>query len=263
MLKLKDKNKVINFTLTKKNEKVSSKEDYNSYINKVSEENIIFPKDEEITLFYPEDNFNIIPFYKTNNSDFLSFNTYTSILYNENELKYINDNLKTSYYIFSIYDNYDSNNQKLLNQFKINAGEKGTYNIVNQLITPRLKYFNNQGLTKSFNVLPIPIDKLKNNTIYLKIVFFNSKNGLFTYFNNSSQILTTEEKNYITTIINPINKTYTFNSNTIEITQSSIKDSFIYENNKLNTNKNTLSPLNDSNDDISFGIDNILKKFKI
>jgi hypothetical protein len=269
MLKIKNNNKdnVIKFTLTKKSEKVSSKEDYETYVNNISEKNIIFSPNEETTFYKPESNFTITPFFKGFENQSLSFNSYVSALYTEDELKYINDNLKKSFYIFSLYDSYNSNNQKLITQFKINAGEKYTYTIIERLITPKLKYFNQKTLIKPFNIFPIVENKIKNNTIYLKIVFFNSKNGLFTYFNtHTPSLLTTEEKNYIPINLNTETKTYSVNSNinnNIELVQSQVKDNFEFENDRSLINKNTLSPINDSNDNISFGIDNLLKKFKI
>jgi uncharacterized Fe-S cluster-containing MiaB family protein len=47
------KDNVIKFTLTKKSEKVSSKEDYETYVNNISEKNIIFSPNEETTFHKP------------------------------------------------------------------------------------------------------------------------------------------------------------------------------------------------------------------
>lgn len=209
---------------------------------------------EYIRLVYFGNNFDLIPNFK--GADQTYNNSLTNALFNNIEIKNRVDVITNSYFIFELYDLNDISNQTLLSSNKMDIYTRSgyTYNMFdnNDNLLVKIPYIYPNKYFLEFSNIYIPnnyIDDLKDNIVYLKIRFFNSKLGGVTDFYIGNATLEPNELDFfIKLIVDKNNYRYRFDNNDNNILN-------IYENKNVNLTKlnNVINPqnpiLNDSKKD--------------
>jgi hypothetical protein len=268
-----EKNINFNISIKKNTSKLNNEENLNNYIKNYSKKYISKPINLEMTNFYPKNIITITPYFDNQNN-------FLNAGYFYDELTPSSDIIKNSYYIFELYDNYNSNNQVLLNQSLIRAVDKKTYNITEftynvltirrktLIITPKLYFYNDKAISLPYNIFNIPRNYNKE-TCYLKISFFNAKNGTIYNFNNNiynTNNTVGELENYLIIDLDYINYNWSinnYNTNIIDYGINSNIEATNNLNNKFNNSNKKEIKLNDDNINDNFIVNNLFKKIKI
>ena len=206
MLKIKTQNKYKDINISIPIDLNSNLSGYQQEINK-----IIYNESEKA--INPEHDVDIIRYKHTIPLYILSFKFYN---YNDNDYDYsylnigfteddFNNNslnVKNSYYIFILYDNFNSDKQNIISKmfFTNIHGENSYYNI-------------KRGVDLYYYHIPHYYFNENNDisTGYTKILFYNATNGKYhLFYNKNKENLTTEERFYFKTYIDNNNKTWEF-----------------------------------------------------
>lgn len=266
-------NKNINFNVNiKKNIiKLNNEENINNYIKNYSKKYISKPINLENVNFYPKNNITITPYFDNENS-------YLKAGFSYEDLSPTSDVLKNSYYIFEMFDNFNSNKQTLLNQNLIRAVDKKMYNttpysyfLLNKekrvlIVSPKLYFYNEKTISLPYNILSVPRN-YENTVCYLKISFFNAKNGTIYNFINNENIMLGELQNYFTINLDYINYNWSIENSNNTITTDYVINSNIESTNNLNNRFNNSNKkeikLNNDNIEDNFIVNDLLKKIKL
>lgn len=119
---------------------------------------------------------------------------------------------KNSFYLLEFFDNYDSRKQTKVFQTYL-VGLKYSVSTIYDVNTTTNSELLNWYIPEINlnNLLTITGNTLSGSTIYCKFSFYNSKNGLFTYFLNPNIINDSEIRNYFIGSLDMNNKTYQLN----------------------------------------------------
>ena len=115
----------------------------------------------------------------------------------------------SSFYLLTLY-----NNRKITSQLKLNNGFFNGFNFVSNDVSTIYNVDSNNEFSNLYIKNEFINSLSGETTLYFTLSFFNGKTGkLHLFFNNDLSGNTTEERNYFNIILNPIDKTYVWDSN--------------------------------------------------
>lgn len=134
-------------------------------------------------------------------------NTLLNAGFTTEDIEFGTEFIKSSFYIMQVFDSINGDNQTLLHSSFYNGynitGSTSTYTINSTLEFPNL-YIEEDFLNST---------SASTITVYSKFYFFNAKLGkLHSFLNESSELLTTEDKMYFPLKINKNTRRYSFNN---------------------------------------------------
>lgn len=214
---------VINFSLSNSNQFTGQQQEIDN-LTQFNRLDVVNPPidGEKLRYSYFSSTKGTLKFYFFNQTG----STYDSSLVNvfsNSEIMQNALNVQNSFYVFEFYDTYKTYEQnKIFTSYLTKI--VNIYNGLSSAFSTYILYNNNFQLNK----ISIPnwfVDEYTGNTItgYTKISFYDAKNGrLVSFFNMDNVNLKTPEKYYVKTIINKTNKTWSFQTQSMNESPFSI-----------------------------------------
>jgi len=200
------------FNLDNKTNPIGTQKDVDDFIEYETNKAINIPTNNDILVFTPNSGMTTIQygFYFIDNDG-----VYGNTILNHDisEIEVSGDIGKNCFYLLEFYDSYDSRKQTKLFQTYLIGLKNSTLTtyIVNETTNKELLNWYIPEINLN-SLLSITGNTLSGSTVYCKFSFYNSKNGMFTYFSNPSfGDINGEIRNYFIGSIDITNKKYLLN----------------------------------------------------
>lgn len=207
--RLDGSDKILKLPLININDNLGYDQDVSNLITSETNKNINTPIDSDLNIYTPYNNTqNELNFYFS-----LSGNQISSFII----VGFAEDDVKTDYgrRSFFIADTYTT--------YKIETQEKLCQNFINGIggLTPSYIIQNKQFFSREFYQWYINDNIFTSGdtiTGYTKFSFFNAKTGnIHVFYNSDNENMSSELKMYVPTVINKTNKTYQFQTSTLNL----------------------------------------------